>query len=173
MTETDAGNNDDPLAIAASTRLKFQITDTKLYVPIVTLSTKNDKKLFEQLKPGFKRTVQWNKYRSQMAIRNNNNNLNSLINPTFTKVNRLFVLSIARITGENNTAKDRKDSFYHYYAPNVEIKDFHVLIDRKDFFDFPVKNKEESFGKIIKWIKIITIQLVIYWILLISKKTTD
>ena len=70
--------------------LEFQITDTKLYVPVVTLSKENDKKLLEQLKSGFKRTVKWNKYRSQITIQSNNNNLNYLIDPTFTKVNKLF-----------------------------------------------------------------------------------
>ena len=66
--------------------LEFQITDTKLYVPVVTLSKENDKKLLEQLKSGFKRTVKWNKYRSQMTVQSNNNNLNYLINSTFTRV---------------------------------------------------------------------------------------
>ena len=66
----------------------FQITDTKLYVPVVTLSRENDKKLLEQLKSGFKRTIKWNKSRSQVTVQNNNNNLNYLIDPTFTKVNR-------------------------------------------------------------------------------------
>ena len=51
MAEIDAGNNNDPPAIVAPTGLEFQITDTKLYVPVVTLSTKNDKKTLEQLKP--------------------------------------------------------------------------------------------------------------------------
>ena len=46
----------------------FQITDTKLYVPVVTLSKENDTKLLEQLKTGFKRTIKWNKYRSQITI---------------------------------------------------------------------------------------------------------
>ena len=79
--------------ITAPTRLEFQITDTKLYAPVVTLSKENDKKLLEQLKSGFKRTVKWNKYRSQMTVQSNNDNLNYLIDPTFTNVNRLFVLS--------------------------------------------------------------------------------
>ena len=104
MTVRDAeGHN---LAIVAPTGLEFQITDTKLYVPVVTLSKENDIKLLEQLKSGFKRTIKWNKYRSQMTIQPQNNNLNYLIDPTFTKVNRLFVLSFQRIAGENNTAKD-------------------------------------------------------------------
>ena len=70
----------------------FEITDIILYVPVVTLSKENDIKLLEQLKTGFKRTIKWNKYRSQMSIQPQNNNLNYLIDPTFTNVNRLFVL---------------------------------------------------------------------------------
>ena len=53
----------------------FKITDTKLYVPVVTLSKENDRKLLEQLKSGFKRTIKWNKYRSQMTVQPQNNNL--------------------------------------------------------------------------------------------------
>ena len=74
MTVRAAGN--DAPAIVAPTGLEFQITDTKLFVPVVTLSKENDKKLLEQLKSGFKRTVEWNKYRSQMTIQSQNNNLN-------------------------------------------------------------------------------------------------
>ena len=74
----------------------FQITDTKLYVPVVTLSKENNIKPLEQLRTDFKKTIKWNKYRSQMFIQNNNNNLNYLIDPTFTNVNRLFVLIIRK-----------------------------------------------------------------------------
>ena len=132
------------------TGLEFQTKGIKLYVPVVTLSKENDTKLLEQLKSGFKRTVKGNKYRSQMTVQSNNNNLNYLIDPAFTNVNRLFVLSFQRIAGENNTTKDYRDSFSHYYVPNVEIKDFNVLIDGKSFFDLPVKNEEEIYEKIIK-----------------------
>ena len=79
-----------------------------------------------------------------MTIQPQNNNLNYLIDPTFTSVNRLFVLSFTR-----NNAGDNRDSFSHYYVPNVEIKDFNVLNDGKSFFDFPVKSKEEAYKKII------------------------
>ena len=98
MTDRAAGDNNYPPAIVAQTGLEFQITDTKLYVPVVTLSKENDKKLLEQLKSGFKRTVKWNKYRSQMSIQSNNNDLNYLIDLIFIKVNRLFLLPFARIT---------------------------------------------------------------------------
>ena len=125
------------------TGLEFQIKDTKLYVPVVTLSKENDIKLLEKLKSGFKKTIKWNKYGSQMTIQNNNNNLNYLIDPTFTNVNRLFILSFERIE-ENNVKKDYRDSFSHYYVPKVEIKDFNVLIDGKGFLNLPVRNEEDE-----------------------------
>ena len=83
-----------------------------------------------------------------MTIQNNNNNLNYLIDPTFTNVNRLFVLSYERIE-EDNIKKDCRDSFSHYYVPKVQIKDFKVLIDGRSFFDLPMKNEEEAYEKII------------------------
>ena len=109
------------------------------------------KKLLEELKTEFKRTMKWNKYRSQMTIQNNNNNLNYLIDPTFTNVNRLFVLSFERIE-ENNVKKDHRDSFSHYDVPNFEIKKINIFIDGKRFFDLPVKN-EEAYEKIIEMSK--------------------
>ena len=137
------------LANNPPTGLEFQIKDTKLYVPVVTLSKENDTMLLENLKSGFKKTIKWNKYRSQMTIQNNNNNLNYLIDPTFTSVNTLFVLSFESIE-ENNVKKDYRDSFSHYYVPNIQIKDYNVLIDGKSFFNLPVKNEEEAYEKIIK-----------------------
>ena len=82
-----------------------------------------------------------------MIVQPQNSHLNYLIDPTFTNVNRLFVLPFERISGENNTTKNYRDSFSHCYAPNVEIKDFNVLIDGKRFFDLPVKNEGESYQK--------------------------
>ena len=114
--------------------LSFKITDTKLFAPVVTLSKENDIKLLEQLKSGFERTITWNKYRSQMTVRLQNNNLNYLIDLIFTNINRLFALPFAR-----TIIDDDRDSFSDYYVPNVEIKDFNVIIDRKRFFDLPVK----------------------------------
>ena len=90
---------------------KFEITDCKLYVPVVTLSAENDNKLLEQLKIGFRRSIKWNKYMSQMSNQNKNNNLNYLIDPTFSNVNKLFVLSF-----EN---EDDRTSYYKYYMSSV------------------------------------------------------
>ena len=111
-----------------------------MYVPLVTLSAQDDNKLLEQLKTGFKRTIKWNKCRSEMSNQNKTDNLNYLADPTFTKVNRLFVLSFEN---END-----RTSYFKYYTPTIEIADFNVLIDGKSFFDVPVKNKEEAYEEI-------------------------
>ena len=86
------GGNPARQTINVLTGATCKIRDTKLYAPVVTLSAENDNKLFEQLKTRFKRTIKWNKYRSEMSNQTRSNNLNYLIDPTFTKVNRLFVL---------------------------------------------------------------------------------
>ena len=117
----------------------FKIKDCKLYVPVVTLSAENDNKLLEQLKRGFKKTIKWNKYRSEMSNQTKDNDLNYLTDPTFTNVNRLF--------------EDDRTSFSKYYVTKVEIKDFNVLIDGKPFFEIPVKNKEEAYEAIIEMTK--------------------
>ena len=112
---------------------------------MVTLSSENDNKLLEKLKTGFKRTITWNKYRSEMSNQTKNNNLNYLIDPTFTNVNRLFVLSF-----EN---EEDRTSFLKYYVPKVEVKDFNMLIDQKPFFEIPVKNKEDAYEQTIEMSK--------------------
>ena len=83
-----------------------------------------------------------------MSIQPQNNNLNYLIDPTFTNVNRLFVLSFPR-----NNGTDSRYSFLTYYVPKVKVNDFNVSIDGKSFFDLPVKNDEEAYEKIIEKIK--------------------
>ena len=123
----------------------FKIKDCKLHVPVVTLSSENDKIHLEQLKTGFKRTIKWSKRRSEMSNQTKINNLNYLTDPTFTNVNRLFVL-----TFEN---EDDRTSFPKYYTPKVEIKDFNVLTDGKPCFEIPVKNKEEAYEAIIEMTK--------------------
>ena len=72
---------------------KFAITETKLYVPVLTLSIQDNAKLLQQLKSGFKRTIHWSKYESNIKTFAQNRYLNQLINPSFQGVNRLFVLS--------------------------------------------------------------------------------
>ena len=107
---------------------------------MVTLSKVNEIKLLTNLKSGFKREVIWNKYRSQVSTEAINNNLNILIDPTFTNINRLFVLAY-------QDDEDRQ-SFSEFYLPKVMIKDCNVIIDKLAFFDLPIKNEEEAYEKI-------------------------
>ena len=103
----------------------FTITETNLYVSVVTLSTQDKEKLLPQLKSGFKRKMSYNKYLGETELLAHNVNLNDLIEPSFQGVNRLFVLAF-----END---EQKTSNKRYYIPNVEIKDYNVMIDGKTF----------------------------------------
>ena len=109
----------------------FRITETKIYVPVVTLSTQENAKLLRQLKSGFKRTISWSKYLSKLELLANNPSLKHLVELNFQGVSRLFVLAF-----ENDT---QKTSNKRYYLPNAEIKNYIVIIDRKNFFDHPIK----------------------------------
>ena len=134
--DTGGGNRDN-----APTGATLSKNYCKLSVPVITLSEDDKTKLFTNLKSGFKREIIWNKYRSQMTTEAVNNNLNILIDPTFTNVNKLFVLAY-------QTADDRQ-SFSQFYLPKVMVKDYNVLIDKLSFFDLPIKTEEEAYEKII------------------------
>ena len=76
-----------------------------------------------------------------MTIDAVNNNLKILVDPTFTNVNRLFVLAYRIV--------DDRQSYSRFYLPNVMVKDYNVIIDKLVFFDFPTKTEEEAYEKII------------------------
>ena len=103
----------------------FRITETKLYVPVVTLSTQDNKKLLTQLKSGFKRTINRNKYLSKPELLAENLNLNHLVERSFQWINRLFVLAF-----EDDA---QRISSKRYHLPSVEIKDYNVMIHGKTF----------------------------------------
>ena len=121
---------------------KFAITETKLYVLVVTLSTQDNAKLLQQLKSGFKRTINWNKYESNIKTYAQYRYLNHLINPSLQGVNRLFVLSFEN---END-----RTSHSTYYLPKVEIKDYNVMIDGRNVFDQPVNSITKTYENIRK-----------------------
>ena len=85
----------------------FAITNTKLYVPVVTLSTQENAKFLQQLKSGFKRVISWNKYLSKPELLAQNPNLNHLVEPGFQGVNRRFVLAF-----ENDDDRISDDEYY-------------------------------------------------------------
>ena len=119
---------------------KFAITETKLYVPVVTLSKKDNEKLLQQLKAGFKKTISWNKYESSIKAFAQNRYLSYLINPSFQGLNRLFVLAF-----ENENDRTSHSS---YYLPKVEIKDCNVMIDGRNFFDQAINSMNKTYENI-------------------------
>ena len=141
ITSQQIGVNLDGGNTAAPTNATFTINDCKLYVPAVTLSKDDEIKLLTNLKSGFKIEIIWNKYRSQMSTVADNDNLNTLMDPTFTNVNRLFVLAYQ--------AAANRQSFSQFYLPRVMVKDFNVVIDKLAFFDLPIKTEEEAYEKVI------------------------
>ena len=130
-----------PAVNGTPTGATLAINDCKLYIRVVTLSKDDEIKLLANFKSGFTREIIWNKNRSQMSAEAANSNLNILIDPTFTNVNRLLVLAY-------QTADDRQ-SFSQFYLPEIMVKDFNVIIDQLAFFDLPVKTEEEAYEKII------------------------
>ena len=121
---------------------KFKITDTNLYVPVVTLSTKDNEELLQQLGFGFERVINWNKYLSRPELLAQNPNLNYLIDTSFQGVNRPFVLAF-----ENDAQREVRPS---YYLPNVEIKNYNVMINGDNFFDQPIKDNKVTYENIRK-----------------------
>ena len=119
--------SEDCVISSATGETKLKIADIKLYVPVVALSTQDNAKLLQQLKSGFKRTINWNKYQTKVSTERVNKYLDFLIGPSFQGVNRFFVLSF-----ENEG--DRK-VHTGYYLPKAEIKYYYVMIDGKIFLD--------------------------------------
>ena len=121
---------------------KFKITDTNLYVPVVTSSTKGNEKLFEQLGSGFKRVINWNKYLQKPESLGQKPNLNYIIEPSFQEVNGLFVLAF-----ENDAQRTVHSGSY---LPNIEIKNYNVMINGENFFDQPIKDNKVTYKNIRK-----------------------
>ena len=126
--------------VAAQTTT-FSITDTKLYVLVITLSTQDNAKLLEQLTSSFKRTINWNKYQTKVPTERQNQYLDFLVDPSFQGVNRIFVLPFANET--------QQTSYKQYYLPTREIRNY-VMIDGQNFFDQPIRNNLITYDNIQK-----------------------
>ena len=121
---------------------KFAITETKLYVPVAALSTKDNVKLIQQLKSGFKKTISCNKYESSIKTFAQNRYLYYLSNPSFQGANRLFVLPFKNENG--------KASHSTYYLSKIEIKDYNNMIDGRNLFDQPINSMNKTYENIRK-----------------------
>ena len=133
-------------AVNVPTNAEFSITDCKLYVPVVTLSTEYENKLYQQLKEGFVVNIYWNKYRCQVTNQRAGL-INYIIDIVFDNVSKLYVLAY-----EN---EEDRSSFSEYYTPIAEITDYNVLIDQQPFFELPIRNKKKTYEKIIEIRKVL------------------
>ena len=115
----------------------FEITHAKLYVPIVTLSTKDNVNLAKQLNKGFKRSVYWNKYKSKAETKeidpnNNNKSTTFPLDASFQGVDRLFVLTFSNVN--NNANKVERDDHRRDFRPRVDITKYNVLINGRNVY---------------------------------------
>ena len=114
----------------------------KTFCSSCSFTTHDNVKLLQQVKSGFKRTINWRKYQSDPKTYAQNRYLNHLVDPSFQGVNRLFVLSFETENG--------RTSHSNYYLPKVEIKDDNVMIDGKNVFNQPINNDCKTYEKIFK-----------------------
>ena len=135
---------------AKNRETKFQITSKKLYVSVVTLSTKDNENLTKQLDEGFKRSVYWNEYKSKIETKNlgANNVTRFPLDASFQGVNRLFVLAFGNT--ENGDKKVERDSDRKYFLPRVDITNYNVLIDGRNFYDQSINDQIKKYDEIRK-----------------------
>ena len=129
----------------------FKITNSKLYLPIVTLSSKDNVKLVKLLEEGIKRPVYWNEYQTKIETKNldNKNNLARFpLDASFQVVTRLFVLAFD--DNDNGAKKAERNSCIKFFLPRVNITNYNILIDERNFFGQPINDLVKQYGKIIK-----------------------
>ena len=133
----------------ANPKVKFQITSKKLYAPFVTLSAKDNVNLTKQLNEGFKRSVYWNEYKSKIEVKalDNNNITRFPLDASFQGVNRLFILAFNNTNGDN---KVERNSHKKYFLPRVNITNYNVLIDGRNFYDKPISDQIKKYDEIRK-----------------------
>ena len=138
---------------------KFKLTNTKLYVPIVTLSSKDNVKLVKLLEKGFKKLVYWNQYQTKIETKNlDNNNLTRFpLAASFHGVRRLFVLAfndtavnVPNDPINNTNNRVERNSNTKYFLPTVNITNYNVLINGRNFYDQPINDLITQYDEIRK-----------------------
>ena len=125
----------------------FIINDTKLCVPVVTLSKEDNKDFIEQQNKGFQRSIYWNEYKIKEISENGDDNAVKYINldPSFEGVNRLFIIAYSRVGGQPDRNSQQK-----YYLPRIDLKKYNVIIDGRNFYDNPIKSDIEKYRELQK-----------------------
>ena len=135
VLSTDAGN------------AVFIINDTKMYVPVVTLSKQDNKDFIEQQNKGFQRSIYWNEYKTKEINENADANVFKHINldPSFQGVNRLFLMAYNRVDNQPTRNGQRK-----YYLPRISLNKYNVVIDGRNFYDNPIESDIEKYRELKK-----------------------
>ena len=125
----------------------FIINDTKLYVPVVTLSKEDNKDFIEQQNKGFQRSIYWNEYKTKEINENADANVFKYINldPSFQGVNRLFAMAYNRENGQPTRNGQRK-----YYLPRIDLEKYNVIIDGRNVYDNPIESDIEKYRELKK-----------------------
>ena len=125
----------------------FIINDTKMYDPVVTLSKEDNIDFIEQQNKGFQRSIYWNEYKTKEINENADTNVFKYINldPSFQGVNRLFVMAYNRENGQPTRNGQRK-----YYLPRIDLEEYNVIIDGRNFYDNPIESDIEKYRELKK-----------------------
>ena len=125
----------------------FIINDTKMYVPVVTLSKEDNKDFIEQQNKGFQRSIYWNEYTTKEINENADANVFKYINldPSFQGVNRLFVMTYNRADGQPTRNRQQK-----YYLPRIDLEKYSAIIDGRNFYDNPIESDMEKYRELKK-----------------------
>ena len=125
----------------------FVISDTKLYVPVVTLSKEDNKDFTEQQNKGFQRSIYWTEYKTKGVTENaDTNNFKYIsLDPSFQGFNRLFVMAYNSANGQPTTDGRKK-----YYLPRTDLNKYNVIIDGRNFYDNPIESDIEKYRELKK-----------------------
>ena len=125
----------------------FHINDTKLYVPVVTLSKEDNEDFIEQQNKGFQRSIYGNEYKTKEINEDADANVLKYINlhPSFQGVNRLFIMEYNRVDDEPTRNGQRK-----YYLPRISLNEYNVIIDGRNFYNNPIESNVEKYRELKK-----------------------
>ena len=120
----------------------FVINDTKMYVPVVTLSKEDNKGFIEQQNKGFQRSIYWNEYKTKEINEDADANVFKYINldSSFQSVNRLLVMAYNRVDGQPTRNGQRK-----YYLPRIDLNKYNVIIDGRNFYNNSIESDTEKY----------------------------
>ena len=136
--------NENCILSIAGTAATFTITDTKVYIPVVTLKIEEDTKLSKLLSEGFKRSVYWNKYKViPNKIYNENDYIRELLDASYQGVKRLFILAYGNAGNDLVTANSHRK----YFLPRIKIENYNIEIDGRNFYDQPINDSIKQYDE--------------------------